>query len=235
MKKVLMCFFVIGIMILGGSGYLFIKDYNFKQSAVSAKGVIVDLDRSVKKSSSSSSSSSTSYYPIVGFFGPDGKKITFRSDMGSSSYADSYGEVVDVLYDPDNPGNAKINPQSTFLFYFAPFMMAIMGLTFTLVGSVPLYLMRRKQAMGEMLKRTGKPVTAKITEVRQNSMLEVNGVHPYRIVAQFTDSANQTKTFYSANLFYNPERDIDRNTVTVYVDRNNEKKYYMDISFLPAE
>ncbi|QTF10550.1 DUF3592 domain-containing protein [Brenneria izadpanahii] len=233
MKKVLMCFLVIGMMILGGSGYLFIKDYKFKQSAVSAKGVIVDLDRSVKKSSSSSESSS--YYPIVGFFGPDGKKITFRSDMGSSSYADSYGEVVDVLYDPDNPGNAKINPQSTFLFYFAPFMMAIMGLTFILVGCVPLYLIRRKQAMGETLKRTGNPITAKITEVRQNSMLKVNGVHPYRIVAQFTDSANQTKTFYSTNIFYNPEHDINRDTVTVYVDRNNEKKYYMDISFLPAK
>ncbi|MFE8101138.1 DUF3592 domain-containing protein [Brenneria goodwinii] len=233
MKKVLVCFLVIGMMIFGGSGYFFIKDYNFKQSAVSAKGVIVDLDRSVNKSSSSSASSS--YFPIIAFFAPDGKKITFRSDMGSSSYADSYGEVVDVLYDPDNPGNAKINPQSTFLFYFAPFMMAIMGLTFILVGCVPLYLIRRKQAMGETLKRTGTPITAKITEVRQNSMLKVSGAHPYRIVAQFTDSANQTKTFYSANIFYNPEHDINHDTVTVYVDRNNEKKYYMDISFLPAK
>ncbi|MCG8708556.1 DUF3592 domain-containing protein [Brenneria sp. 4F2] len=227
MKKILMCFLVIGIMILGGSGYIFIKDYSFKQNAVSTKGMIIDLVRSTKTSSS--------YYPIINFFVSDGKKITFRSNLASTSYAGSDGETVEVLYDPDNPRNAKINPQSAFLFYFAPFIMALMGLTFMLAGSLPLYLIRRKQAMNETLRHSGQPITAKITEIKQNSMLKVNGVHPYRIVAQFTDSAKQTKTFYSANLFYNPEHAIHRDTVTVYVDRNNEKKYYMDISFLPAK
>jgi hypothetical protein len=38
-----------------------------------------------------------------------------------------------------------------------------------------------------------------------------------------------------SNLWYDPSGQIDREKITVFMERNNPTKYYVDLSFLPSK
>lgn len=84
------------------------------------------------------------------------------------------------------------------------------------------------------LKRTGQLVQAEFSQVRQNMAYEVNGVNPVRIYAQWFDRASNTvHIFHSDNLWFDPTKFINGMSIPVYLDRQNFRRYHMDLSFLP--
>jgi hypothetical protein len=86
--------------------------------------------------------SARSYYPVVAFTTQDGRKIEFRSNMGSNPPAFSVGEAVRVRYLPDDPDSAGI--EAFFSLWFLPLMFGGMGVIFLLVaGGVALATRRR--------------------------------------------------------------------------------------------
>jgi len=86
------------------------------------------------------------------------------------------------------------------------------------------------------LKEHGLSVSAEYKFVELNESIEVNGRSPYRIVAEWLDpKTNKPFVFKSGNLWRDPSDHIDQKQITVYVDKNNPKKYSVDTSFLPAE
>ena len=115
------------------------------------------------------------------------------------------------------------------------------GLPLLIVGSLFIFVSscffgyswwQKNRAMDLM--RNGKLLHAEFTEVILNRSLVVNGRSPFRVVSQWHDStSNNVFIFNSANLWFDPTKYVKDRTIPVYVDRNNSKRYHVDLSFLP--
>lgn len=67
-----------------------------------------------------------------------------------------------------------------------------------------------------------------------NEALEVNGAHPFRVVAHWHDAkSNQLFIFKSANLWFDPGPYLQGRTIPVYADPADLSRYVVDTSFLP--
>ena len=63
---------------------------------------------------------------------------------------------------------------------------------------------------------------------------EVNGAHPFRIVTQWRNpETSKLHVFRSDNLWFDPSEHIKTQTITVFIDQGNPKKYFVDVSFIP--
>ena len=62
---------------------------------------------------------------IVEFTGPDGRTLQFTEKVYRTRFIEKTGHTVNVLYDPNNPGNARINSFATL--YLTPFILAVVG------------------------------------------------------------------------------------------------------------
>jgi len=77
----------------------------FRRTAARASGVVLDLVLDV---AGPRRSTNLVYFPVVRFSTPDGRVVDFRSPQGSSPAAVRRGQQVDVLYDPADPTNARL-------------------------------------------------------------------------------------------------------------------------------
>ena len=96
------------ILLLAGVGLLFLgvhlhqKTAAFLARAVRAPGVVVEM------ATNHSSEGNSTYAPVVGFE-HDGRKYTFKDTISSNPPSYRRGEAVGVLYDPDQPRDARID------------------------------------------------------------------------------------------------------------------------------
>ncbi|NGP75402.1 DUF3592 domain-containing protein [Balneolaceae bacterium YR4-1] len=119
-------FTLVGLALVGLSIYLGMKRAEFLETALTASGEVTRLIES-------RSDDSYVYYPMVEFTVPGSEQaITFRHDSGSNPPSYSVGEVVSVLYDPQNPHNAIID--GGLLNWFATALTSLLGLIFAGVG-----------------------------------------------------------------------------------------------------
>ncbi|MDX1586483.1 MAG: DUF3592 domain-containing protein [Balneolaceae bacterium] len=119
-------FTFVGLAILGLSVYLGMERADFLETALTASGEVTELIES-------RSDDSYVYYPLVEFTVPGREQsVVFRHDSGSNPPSYQVGEVVSVLYDPQNPHNAIID--GGLFNWFATALTALMGLIFTSVG-----------------------------------------------------------------------------------------------------
>lgn len=178
------------------------------------------------------SDNSTTYAPAVRFTTADGREVRFVSSTSSNPPAYSAGEPVEVLYLPGEPERARIN--GFFSLWGGPVILGGIGAVFLAIGlAVQLAgVMGRRKEQDLLLH--GTPVMADFQSVDRNTQLEVNGRHPYRVMAQWRNPATgKVHVFHSDNLWYDPTQYLDRRQLTVYVDTVNPKRYHMDVSFLP--
>ena len=73
---------------------------------------------------------------VVEFQGPDGKTVQFVEKTSQTRFIMNTGHTVNVLYDPDNPENARIN--SFWGLYFFPITLLIVGLVL-LIFNLPMF------------------------------------------------------------------------------------------------
>lgn len=223
---ILTLFLIIGLLFLGGAVWSLSSSLALTKNGVAVTGTIIGLDVDV------SEDNSKTYFPIIEFTTQDNQQVEFRSSMGSSSYRGSIGQQIEVLYEPLNPRSAVID--STFGVYGASIIMGIFGVVFTLVGGIPTLISMLKKRNGIRLMREGLPIQVKITEVAENTMIQVNRRSPFQVIADVHDKdTNSIKRYKSENIYFDPSPYIDRETVTVYIDKQNPNKYHMDVSFLP--
>lgn len=105
-----------------------------------ADGVVVDVV------GQRGSRGKITFRPIVAFTDQTGQRRTFASNVSSSPPAYERGEAVSVVYDPANPGDAKID--SFMERYFGTLMFGIMGTIFTLIGGWVLFGLWKRQLRG---------------------------------------------------------------------------------------
>jgi hypothetical protein len=110
------------------------RDYaatrTFLAGAEHANGSVVELVQ--RTSTDSDGNTNTYYYPVVEFTTAGGQAVRYQSSTGSSRTSQQVGDVVDMVYAPENPQNARIN---TFMdIWFLPAMLLGMGVIFALAG-----------------------------------------------------------------------------------------------------
>ena len=223
--RIILGFFaVIGLLMLMGGSYFYLSGYSQEKSGIVVTGQIIDL--SVHRSDDGAS-----YCPVVKY--TDGQEeYVMESSYCSSGYRNALGDDIDVIYQPGNPDNAVIHSFGGL--YGGAVILLGMGAVFALVGTLPLIIMYLRSKSGQRLLREGMPVKARFSEVILNTTININGRSPFQIVAQMHDTAaNTVKLYYSHNIAFDPSPFINQEFVTVYVDKKNPDKYYMDISFLP--
>lgn len=223
-RIILGIFAVIGLLMLMGGSYFYLSGYSQEKSGIVVTGQIIDL--SVHRSDNGAS-----YCPVVKY--TDGQEeYVMESSYCSSGYRNALGDDIDVIYQPGNPDNAVIHSFGGL--YGGAVILLGMGAVFALVGTLPLIIMYLRSKSGQRLLREGMPVKARFSEVILNTTININGRSPFQIVAQMHDTAaNTVKLYYSHNIAFDPSPFINQEFVTVYVDKKNPDKYYMDISFLP--
>ncbi len=230
MKKFKFLFYIfaiIGVIIFIVALFVFKSELNLVRNGTETTGVVIEL--SISKSSDNGSI----YHPIIKFNTENNREIIFRSPEGSSHSRYHIGENISIIYLPNDPQKATIN---NFLgLYGAGTILSVFGFLFASAGFIPLYFIRRRASRNQRLKRDGMPINVKISEIIINNNLRINHRSPYQIIADYHDTLNNRLIRYkSGYLFFDPTPYINREFVTVYVDRRKPKIYYLDISFLPS-
>jgi hypothetical protein len=113
--------------------------------------------------------------------------------------------------------------------------LAAFGALFALIGGAMIAHGWWSANRADQLRTNGRLIHAELERVELNESFEVNGTHPFRIVARWHDAPNnQLYIFRSANLWFDPSEFIPGNTVPVYIDPNKPTRYHLDTSFLPT-
>ncbi len=218
-------FALVGASMLIGACFIATNTLYFTAKAQLTEGRVVENVRR-------RSGDSDTYYPVVEFVTTDGQHVQVMSSPGSTPPTYDVGESVDVLYRPDNIDDARIN--SFLSLWLGAIIMGSIGSVFFFIGAGLPFLQAREKRRNERLKATGKPVDAKFCHVELNERYSVNSRHPYRVVCQWQNPATgKIHVFNSNNIWFDPTAYINKESLTVFIDRNNPKTYVVDISFLP--
>jgi len=220
-------FATIGLVMLVGTFFMYQHTREFVVHALTAQGVVVDFE-------THRSDGSTMYAPVVSFHATDGQEYQFVSSVSSSSPAYNRNEEVEVLYQENNPQAGKIN--SFFMLHLGELILGFLGSVFFLIGGGIIAAGYFKNKKRDFLQLQGVPIQAKFQSVELNTSLSVNGRNPYVIVCQWLNPAtNELHEFESDNIWFDPEEFIKSETMTVLIEQNNPKNYWMDINFLPKK
>jgi hypothetical protein len=218
-------FSLIGLGMLVGAFFWYKSTNEFLADAITAEGTVIELRLS-------RSSDSTTYAPVVNFITQDGETITFVSSVSSNPPSYRVGEKADIFYLPADPYDAKLD--GFFSLWGGATIVGGMGGLFFLIGSAIAILPVLKGRRDESLRRQGIPIETEFQSVERNTAYSVNGRHPFRILTQWQNPAtSEVHVFHSDNLWFDPTNYIKSKRITVFVERNNPKRYFVDLSFLP--
>ncbi len=164
---------------------------------------------------------------LVSYF-VKGDHYTNYLHMTSNRYY--HNQVLNIYYDKDNPNNIMSNSFLEIVYIIGAF-----GGLILLVAFLILYFDQKRKKEIDLLKSTGNIINAKFISVKRNHHYEINGKNPYNIVCEYKAWDGKLYRFNSENIWYDPIiiiNDYNIKSFPVYVDRNNYKKYYMDIELI---
>jgi hypothetical protein len=218
-------FAAIGIGLLIGAFFAYQNTRGFLIGAATTEGKVVELERS-------RSGDSHVYRPVVEFNTPGESVVRFTSPVGSNPASYSVGEKVEVMYLESSPEKARIN--GFFSLWGLPVILGVLGSVFFLVGFSIFMFGRLTGRKVAYLKEHGVPIKAQFKGVEKNSMISVNGKNPYQIHAHWKNPyTSDLHIFKSENIWIDPTDYVTSNEVTVLIEKDNPKKYHVDISFIP--
>ncbi|MEO8064893.1 MAG: DUF3592 domain-containing protein [Pseudomonadota bacterium] len=216
----------LGLLLLTFGVSLVVGALRFQARAAHATGTVVELQ------TSRANSGKTMYAPVVRYTPQGHGEITFVSGGSSNPPEFDPGERVDVLYVPGNPQKAQIGGFSSM--WLGPVVVSGMGLMFTSIGLGFILYRRMSEKKKSYLLAYGTAVETEFQAVERNQSLIVNGRSPWRIVSQWRSPATgNVHVFNSENLWFDPTNYVSPGKITVLLDPKNERRYYMDTSFLP--
>lgn len=222
-------FLAIGAAMLIGSAALVAHTRGFVASALRAEGTVIDI-----LPNRSGNSASVTYSPVIEFRTAAGKLVEVRSSTSSNPPAYTEGDKVQMLYLADTPEDARLAGYLSL--WGAPTVAASLGAVFLLIGGALIVWPIRAEKRARYLTEHGTPLQAEVREIALNRSYQVNGRHPWRIVAQWKDPVTADfHIFRSANLWGDPSEHLPGAFVTVFIDGQNPRKYHMDTSFIPKQ
>ena len=225
MKIFIGIFGAVGVILLAIAGFLFYQTESFESKGILTQGTVIEMI------SSRSNKGGYTYAPVVAFMANDNKEHICRSNIYSSPPSYSVGDKADVYYNPTNPEDAELGGASAFL---ATYILSGIGLVFCGFAAMFYFILIKDNSK---LMESGRKIQAELISVGLNTSIAINGRNPYVINGQWTDTLeNKIYSFKSKSIWFDPKPFLaNRSKVDVYVDQNNPKKHFMDISFLPKE
>lgn len=226
----------VGLGLLAASWFFYSSTSTFLKEAARAEGTVVELNRTVSKNNRTDPlerNTSISYKPVVHFVTAKGEKIELYSIMGSNPPMYHKGQKVEVFYLPAEPHNARIH--DFFSLWGVALLLGLVGGVFFLTGGGMMLVSSLRARNDQYLREQGISIKTEFQRVIMDTSLAVNGRHPFRILSQWQNpSTSQMHIFQSNDLWYDPTSHIKNRQITVFIERNNPRKYVVDLSFLPT-
>ncbi len=218
-------FTLVGLAMLAGAFYFYKDTTSFLETATRTEGIVIELVRT-------RSDGSDMYKPVVQFVEQNGKAIEFTSSTSSNPPSYSVEEKVGVWYDPAKPEHAEID--GFFSLWGISAIFGGLGAIFFLIGSGIILATTIKSRKHEYLRLHGTPIETDLQSVQLNTSFTVNGKHPYKVSTQwFNPFTSEVHVFESDNLWFDPASYVKDRKITVFIENDNPKKYFVDLSFLP--
>jgi len=221
----------VGVVALIVGAVLLVRTVQFVAEAEHATGTVVDMSRE------RDSEGDVSFHPVVRFRTAQGDTIVFVSSYGSSSPSESPGDRVEVLYDPDDPSDAKLS--GLFQVWLFPAVVLLIGASS--IGTA--WYRRRRVTRGpseadiEWLRAHGRQVKGGSPRVVHDDSLEIQGSSPFLVEVDVHDPVrDEVRVLTSAHVWFDPAPYIaDREALDVYIDPERAERYFVDLSFLPRQ
>src|SRR5688500_1065783 len=113
---------LIGLFFLVGGVVVAMQGVQLARKGTPAQGRVVANEergpltaegpKSLEPGAKRSPTDRVNYFPVVEFTAADGKTHRFVSSLGHGAPQHQIGQVVDVVYDPANPGRAELRSAS---------------------------------------------------------------------------------------------------------------------------
>lgn len=189
-------------------------------SSTTANGVVID---------GGDTSSGRKVTALIEFTAASGQTVRFRSAIASNPPEFQTGQQVKVYYKPSDPaGTAMVDSLVSLWFWSGLF--GILGLVFLVIGLVSLAIWVRGVRLKKWLMQYGQRITAEVTVVKKNTHVHNLGKSPYYVVARSRETTNSvTPVFRSRNIWNLPATVTPGANISVLVDPNNYRRYYVEI------
>ncbi len=183
------------------------------------------------------------HYPEIDYIDPTtGAEMTYTSDTNVSKNKYAVGDTVELLFvEKDGETDIRIHTVSTVWAGFI--VMAIMAFLFAVIGFVFGFNRAKKNRLVSSLKNANNKEEVAITEIRKevvqtsrNAAVQMS-ITFYVIYAKWVSPEGKEFTFKSENIARHPSefgKDVG-SRVTVYFDKVNPARHYIDLSFVPEK
>jgi hypothetical protein len=115
----------VGFILTAIAVFILIRTRSFINKSRQTQGTITEMVYS-------SDSDGGGYIPVFRFRTLEGQEIEARGDLGTNPPQFKVGQTVEVLYDPENPGKARI--KKWYNLYFVPTLLGFLGVVFSCIG-----------------------------------------------------------------------------------------------------
>lgn len=119
---------LVGGLLFAIGAFLFIRTRIFLGKAQETQGTVIEMVWS------SSSDGGGGYSPVYQFRAINGQMIKVKDNLSTNPPMFQVGQTIDVLYDPENPQDARI--KKFWSLYFTSILLCGMGFIFGGVGIV---------------------------------------------------------------------------------------------------
>ncbi len=208
-----------------GAYYFYNDTQTFLETAEITNGEIIRFNES-------RNDGEISYTAVIRYTPASGRAIEFANNTSSKNPSHAIGDVVEVIYNPDDPNSARLN--SYFGLHGFTTILGILGFAGVLFFAGNQVSLNKRKELAEHLSTFGKPYETEFTGVKRVKRGKNNTYYYYITSKHVFDDI--TKHFKSEQLTRDPELYEDMpETIVVVADPNNLSKYAMDISFLPDD
>lgn len=215
------CFFAAGILMLVIAIICAVFSGHTKKTADKITGTITGIYSSRDDDTNGNSSITVSY---------SYKGQQYETGLGEYSSSMWVGKDIDLYVDKDDPGKVRTGE----LLFLPTLILAIIAVPFLVIGGIFLMIAIKQRKKKEYLMQHGKRVMAEVTGGSRNLNYTVNGRHPWKLECRYEDIfSDEIYLFSSGNVWMDPELYIGQQ-VSVYVEGENYKKYYVDVDGLCA-
>lgn len=223
-KKVFMqvgiIFSAVGVLLLAVGMVIHTANASFMKNADTAQAEITDIERDYHYRKGRDGND----YDVWIEYTVDGK--TYNSRINSYDSSMYVGKEIEVYYDPENPSDVRTDSKIiTIVFAAIGGLFFALGMTFLAVAII-------KGRKRKLLKQNGEALTGTIINVSMNTNVRINNRHPYKAECKVINPFDGEEYLYSSENITSDISHLIGMAVTVYVDKNNKSKYYVDMDEL---
>jgi hypothetical protein len=171
------------------------------------------------------------YRPQLEYVTPSGQTARITFNTGSDPPAYYVGELVPVVFDPNEPAHAIANTfWGRWLFVV---IFGGVGIVACIASVIPFAVRSTRRRRMRRLLDIGRPIITTYHSVEKNMVTNVNGHNPFFVITQWRNPvSHELVQFRSPSLWDDPTAKASGRMITVVIDPNNFHRYVMDLSFL---